>query len=1646
MDNQHKRLLGIYGGAAAAIVIVLLAALYLLGGRRGAEDGLLARLQSGLTSVTGGSPSARIAATQAGPFAFRRLEIDVSKPQAEACLYFSRRLDASGRTHYEDYIKIDPAARFAARVIDNRLCLAGLAFDKIYNVTLKTGLPATGTVKLTEEETLSVQLRDKPALVRFAGGIILPRNNLAGVPVSTINVERLTIKIVRVGDRLLSQIATGTLDQAQLYGWDQRELERNQGVLVFQGSMKVDNVKNDTVVTQIPIHDLLKGKKPGAYVLMASDAAQKKPDNEEGYDYGRQVAAQWVVDSDIALTSFQSAGAASGSGLTLFARSYDNTRPLAGVKLTLVARNNNELASVTTDSNGRADFDAGLLRATGGDEPVMVMAYGANGDFAFLDLRRSAFDLTDRGVGGRDSPGPIDTFLYTDRGIYRPGEQVHATALLRDRIAAAAKAPLTLVANRPDGMEVGRITLAGDKLLAGGAAWTLGLSKSAPHGRWQIAAFVDPKAPAVGRVQFDVADFVPQRLKVTLTAQEKSLKPGGDFHIRAEARFLYGAPGGDLSGDGEAVISSDTTPYPNYRQYHFGRMDDTFSETRVDLTVPDTDAAGVASITGNTGALADTTLPLKARVRISIHEPGGRATDKSVDIPIRTHDIAIGLRPDFEGGAIPEDSRAGFEVIVLDANGNRIARPGLTYSWVREDTSYQWFQANGEWRYQPSTRDRLVSSGTIDAGTGQVARLGETLPWGTFRLTVSDAKSGAASSYRFYSGWSASASGDRPDRIPVAADKPSYAPGSVARIRIKPDADGKALVVVAGDRVFSSRLIDAPARGATVDIPVSADWGAGAYVLVTDYRPMRGLSGREPVRAIGLAWLGVDNGPRTLGIAIGTADKIRPRQKIAVPVTLTGLSGREDAYVTLAAVDEGILQLTDFKSPDPVTHYFGKRRLGVLMRDDYGRLIRAGKAPLGVLEQGGDGFGGRGLAVVPQKTVALFSGIVKVGGGGKASIPLDVPDFNGALRLMAVAWSDDKIGKADKALTVRDPVVADLILPRFLAPGDSVAAALTMDNVEGPAGAYVATLRTSGPLSMQAGAQTVVNQNLSRAQRALLPVSLNGAGIGVAGITLDVTGPNGFRVSHNWQIEVRPAQLDIAREEEVPFAAGSNFTANRALIADLAPSTAAVSLSVSAAHGYSNVVGLLKWLDKYPYGCLEQTSSRAMPLLVFNDMADLVGYPRNNELQARVQDAVDHVLDMQNYAGNFGLWGPGSDAEDFLSVYALDFVSQAKAKGYVVPNDALRRGTNWLKTLASGDGRDLPRAYAFYVLAQNGQANISDLRYFSDTKVGGMTSALGAALTGAAAAKVGDRARATYGFNRARDIIARASLSSYARANAGRDFSYEYESLLRDVSGAIALAADSGRADMIPFLMERSRSLASRIQDTSTQEKGWMLRAAHALTRQRVPLNITVNGAPAPLRDNAVRLTPVVAQLDRGITLANRGDATVWRSVAVSGTPTAAQPAMASGATISKSIWTTSGSPADLSALRQNDRVIVEISGTVPEGAYRQMGVIDLLPAGLEIEQPLRPESGKAYKFLPQLTAANMQDARDDRYVASFILDTGYRRFAREGVDTSRSFHIAYVARAISVGRFALPAAVVEDMYAPSVRARTAMGQVTIGK
>ena len=319
-----------------------------------------------------------------------------------------------------------------------------------------------------------------------------------------MNVETLKVRVLRVGDRLLSQLYRGLIDSNELYRYDVSEVENELGALVWEGEMDVVGAKNATITTLFPIRKAIGGKKPGAYLVLAADKAE---DNEIGYRW-QPTASQWLIDTDLALTSFVGA-----DGLTMHVRSFSSAGPKQGVKLALVARNNEVLAEGRTGADGIARFAAPLMNGEGGNEPAVVMAYGAGGDFAYADLRRPAFDLTDRGVGGRSTPGPIDAYVYLDRGIYRPGETVNVAALLRDNATDALNnAPLTLIVRRPDGIEYRRYAMKeGD---AGGFVQPIALSASAPRGRWTVSAYVDPDGRAVGRASFDVQDFVPERLKV----------------------------------------------------------------------------------------------------------------------------------------------------------------------------------------------------------------------------------------------------------------------------------------------------------------------------------------------------------------------------------------------------------------------------------------------------------------------------------------------------------------------------------------------------------------------------------------------------------------------------------------------------------------------------------------------------------------------------------------------------------------------------------------------------------------------------------------------------------------------------------------------------------------------------------------------------------------------------------------------------------------------------------------------------------------------------------------------------------------------------------------------------------------------------
>jgi hypothetical protein len=1565
--------------------------------------------------------------------AFERLDIDTSKPIAEACLIFSAPLDRAAP--YDEYLVLSPAVKPALHVEGKSLCLAGLAFGVTYQAELRAGLPAAGGLKLAASQKVEVGLANRPPLVAFRDGMILPRDDAAGVPITTVNVAKVAIKLMRVPDRLLSQISSDQFSQRQAYRWGIQEWEGQKAATLWQGEMAVTSKPNETATTLFPLSQVLKDKKPGAYILVAEDAAQRKQPGDSDEDYARQRAVQWVIDSDIALTSFEGA-----DGLTVFARSLSKAAPLAGLKLSLVARDNDEVAKVVTDADGRAHFDSGLIQGPGGATPRAVMAYGDDGDFNFADITRPAFDLSDRGVAGRALPGPVDAFVYTDRGIYRARETVHIMALLRDRLAEAMpNVPVTLIVKRPDGAVYRRVTLKDSG--QGAVHEALTLTATAAHGHWSVGAYLDPKGDPVGHAEFDVQDFIPQQLKVTLSNTPPFLKPGEAVHFDVAARFLYGAPAAALDGEAEATVSADPAPFPAYRAFHFGLAQQKFEEKIVALTVDKTDAQGTTKIGGTLADLPETTLPLKASIRVSIFEPGGRATTETVSVPVRTGPLLIGVRPLFDDDSSPEDSAAKFEIVALDEAGKPVAQKGLAWSLVREVTEYTWYKKDNQFHYERSTHDVPVSDGKIDASAGdKPATIGETLRWGYYRLTVHDEASGAATSYRFSAGWGSTLADDRPDKAEVKPDKKRYAIGETAHLSIRPPAAGKALIVIANDRILATKLADVSAEGTSVDVPVTAAWGTGAYAIVAAYRPLSDGNPRAPVRAIGLAWLPIDAAARTLTVKLGLPDQILPRRKLEVPVSVTG-AGNGTAYVTLAAVDEGILQLTKFVTPAPADYYFGKRRLAVDIRDDYGRLIDA-KGPVGAVRTGGD-IGGRALDVVPTKTVSLFAGPVALDASGKATIPLEIPDFNGDLRFMAVAYDGAKVGEAEQHLIVRDPVVSAVVLPRFLAPGDKSRLSLDLHNLDGAPGTYHVAFSATGAVAF--GSDAARDVDLPKGERKLIAVSLDAKQTGIGTIDLHLTGPN-FNLSREWQIQVRPPQLPVSRATVAQLGPGNSTTIDPQILADYLPGTGSVTVSFDSVRTVP-VAGLLASLDRYPFGCVEQLTSRAYPLLYFNDVAALAGRRQDVGAQGRVQTAIDQLLDMQRAEGNFGLWAArGDEARDWLSVYALDFLTAAAVKHYHIPPDAFDRGRNWLRRKIAAKNTEVrTRLYAAYVLSRNQAVALPDLRYVFDTSENAKgVNAFAAAQLGAAMAFEGDKARSQAAFAKAE----RLPLSQRKTLLASYDNTDYYGSALRDWAGFLTMAAIANDTAAEARLYDRFQWVDENADDLTTQEKAWLLLAMAAITQHRAPVSLDVDGKKMQATEFAITLNPTPAELAKGIRVANASDHDLWESVSIQGISATPLPAMASGVTLKRDFWTLDGKPVDLTKVKQNDRLIVTLRGATADNRHHEIALLDLLPAGFEIEGAVKTdESGRSpYPWLGALRAMRLTEARDDRFVASFVVHPDWPSVVvdDEKKEASGEYLIAYMVRAITPGTYVLPAAVASDMYRPKIEARTDMGSVII--
>ncbi|MEC8197036.1 MAG: alpha-2-macroglobulin family protein, partial [Pseudomonadota bacterium] len=437
--------------------------------------------------------------------------------------------------------------------------------------------------------------------------------------------------------------------------------------------------------------------------------------------------------------------------------------------------------------------------------------------------------------------------------------------------------------------------------------------------------------------------------------------------------------------------------------------------------------------------------------------------ERRLELPVPASEPLIGIKPLFED-VVPDGQDARFQLIAIP--GPEEAAP-LKATWTlnRIETRYQWYQLYGNWNWEPTTRRTRIATGEITLGRDPV-ELAQPVEWGEYELVVEhEGQSYVASSSLFHAGWYVPADGaDTPDRLDVSLDRESYQPGDAARLRLNARNGGMAMISVVSDQLISRQLIEVSAGETLIPLTVTEEWGSGAYVTAALVQPLQGKADQTPVRALGVVHAVVERPGQKLAVSIDVPDVARPRTTQLTRVTVEGARAGEDVWLTVAAVDLGILNLTGFRSPDPVGYFYGQRRLGVELRDLYGRLIETGNGALGVVRSGGDAGSGMQMQSPPptQDLMAVFSGPLKVAADGTVDVPIDLPPFNGTVRLMAVAWTQSAVGQAEQDMLVRDPIVVSASAPRFLAPGDQSRILIDLTHADGPSGEVSVAARVLG--------------------------------------------------------------------------------------------------------------------------------------------------------------------------------------------------------------------------------------------------------------------------------------------------------------------------------------------------------------------------------------------------------------------------------------------------------------------------------------------------------------------------------------------------------------------------------------------------------
>ena len=1496
-----------------------------------------------------------------------------------------------------------------------------------YRVSVDKTLVAKNNRHLPADVNQTLTTRSLRATVNFAStGSVLPVAYGAGLPIETVNVAAVDVDFFRVKDEQLSKF----LNTARDYGrqsWAANYLKTNND-LVYSGRFDLNPAKNTRTSLDIPLSQIKALKTPGLYL-----ALMRVPG-----DYER-IQVTWFVITDLGIHIRQYPNEWAVRLQSLSSGEVQN-----GVHLELLDGKGKSLLEATTNSDGLATFN---------NVPKAAATLVAKKDnqWTFIDVRQSALDLSEFELGKR-AQLPMEFFVYGPRDLYRPGEVATFAGLIRDGDGTFVHTPvLKAYIQAPSGSKVKEFNW--NQQTLGYYQYDWAIPANAETGLWQLVVTGALAQPVV--YEFHVEEFLPERLKVTVGAgKTRTVVTAFDqpLVVPITSEYLYGAPAAGNHASAFYQIRLWPHPVETLKNYYFGHvLDDAFTRHQ-ELTDVQLDEQGQGQWTIDPN-WQQAQSPLQLQMTGSVYESGGRAVTRTHSVLLWPAETLIGLRPSFKTDQNPSaNSQITFDVINATVEGELKPLAEVAIKLVQEDRNYYWEYSDHEgWHWNWSDKEYVVDEQVVDLGGKDPSQVSFHVDWGRYRVEAKNLATGRVTSMRFFAGYdwyydwqNAKGKGaTRPDKINLALDKPAYSAGDTAQLQILPPAAGTVLIMVESDRPLWSQSLKVSDKGGTLAIPISSDWKThNVYVTAMMVEPSGKTDRITPKRSFGLLHLPLARTVRQLHLAITAPEKTQPNKTLTVDLNLGGPVA--STYVTLAAVDVGVLNISDFATPNAFEYFFGQRRYSTELKDMYGQVIEYHRFNAAKQRFGGDADLARG-GKEPQtdvQIVSLFSGLVAVDEKGHAEVPLVLPDFNGRLRLMALAFNKDSYGSSDFEVTVAAPIVAEIAMPRFLAFGDKSQVALDVQNMTELDETIDLNFVSTGAVAMAKNSKNPQRFTLKPKQKITLTFPVEAIAVDGAGtFDLRLMGDHTGEMTRSWQLGVRPAYPAVTVKKSLVLSAGESLKLSAADIKGAVPSSLQGSIQINSTFNI-NVNEQLKDLLGYPYGCLEQTTSKAQPLVYATPAAQKqFNLPpvTDAERLKRIQVGVDRLVSFQVASGGFGLWSKDSPEEHWLTVYATEFLIKAQGMGAEVPQTLLDKAVKRLEFYLKGRGALMAgrwsedkkhyafatRAYAAWVLSQVNKAPLGSLRTLYERDFTHAQTPLPMVHLGLALIAAGDHKNGDEALTRALSVKTKE-----------REYYGDYGSPIRDTAQTVQLLLNQKQHSVAALNLAQDLRLQIKARKWfSTQERTSLFLAGLALGSQpneQWQGQWQVGGATATPLSEAGAWVKMLADdvLVAGATFTSKHPEPLFATAFVNGYPGTAPAAVDEGISIERNWYNVKGELVTPKSVKTGELLLVHLAVSSEERLPDTL-VVNMLPAGFELENQNLDHAismaqflvdGKTVAELSQHTKIAHQEYRDDRYVAALDLNT------------YGSAHLFFMVRAVSPGMFQVPPAYAEDMYRPEIR------------